>query len=90
MHVSFDQIWDVVKWVTLIVIWPSARFIWNHLTGRRKRRLDAVDELLRRSEAQAMDIMRLTETITELRAQVADLTHENHLMRLELVRIKDS
>ncbi len=88
MHFSFDQLWDVAKWVTLIVVYPSAKFIWSHLTGKRKRRLDALDELLDRVTDLSLQNARLLEDMNalrksnmELRAEVAELHQEVENLR---------
>ena len=73
MEISFDQIWEALKWALLIVVIPSARFIWNWISGKNQRRLNAIDDLLVRVERQAERIGELTDELEKERAEASKL-----------------
>lgn len=83
MELDFDQVWDAIKWALLIVVIPSLQFIWNWMSGKNQRRLNAIDDLLIRVERQAERIGELTDELEKerseaagLRFQVTQLTHK--------------
>lgn len=86
MPSSFEDL----KWIVLIVIWPLGKKIFELVTGRRKRRIDAIDELVIQLEGKAKRIAELLDQMSEQMVVEATLRAEIITLRAEISQLRAS